>query len=60
MRLRSSHAWGLAVVTVSALGAAAALYAQAPDSGPKIGEVVNAFDVYDVTGPNKGNELCYR
>lgn len=60
MRLRSSRAWGLAVLTVSALGAAAALSAQGSDSGPKIGDVVNAFDVYDVTGPNKGNELCYR
>ncbi|WP_152049260.1 hypothetical protein [Tautonia marina] len=59
MRWRASHAWGLAVLTVSALGAAAVLSAQAPESGPKLGEIVTPFDVYDVTGPNQGNELCY-
>lgn len=60
MRLRTSHAWGLAIVAASALGAAAVLQAQGPDSGPKIGDGVNAFDVFDVTGPSKGTELCYR
>ena len=28
-------------------------------SGPKVGEGVSAFDVHDVTGPNKGKTLCY-
>jgi hypothetical protein len=59
MRLRSSHVWALAVPAVFAMGAAAALQAQGLESGPKLGEVVTPFDVYDVTGPNTGNELCY-
>lgn len=60
MRLRATHAWGLAALVVTAAGAAVALPVQTLDSGPKLGEVVNAFDVYDVTGPHKGIELCYR
>jgi hypothetical protein len=60
MRIRAPHAWGLVALMVAATGAAAVLHAQGLDSGPKIGEVVDAFDVFDVTGPNKGNELCYR
>ena len=28
-------------------------------SGPKVGSTVNKFEVQDVTGPNKGNTLCY-
>ena len=29
-------------------------------SGLKPGELVNPFDVDDITGPNKGSTLCYR
>jgi hypothetical protein len=60
--MRSKHAWGMAaVVVVSAFGAAAVTRGAAgPDSGPAIGEPVGAFDVYDITGPSKGTELCYR
>jgi hypothetical protein len=29
-------------------------------SGLKIGESVSPFNVDDITGPNKGNTLCYR
>ena len=29
-------------------------------SGPKAGTVPGAFQVVDVTGPNKGKQLCYR
>lgn len=28
-------------------------------SGPKVGDGVTAFDVHDLTGPNKGKTLCY-
>jgi hypothetical protein len=28
-------------------------------SGPKKGDHVTAFDVNDITGPNKGKQLCY-
>lgn len=28
-------------------------------SGPKVGSGISAFDVHDVTGPNKGKTLCY-
>lgn len=60
MKKIAPHAWGLAALVVAASGVAATLHAQGLDSGPKLGEPVSAFDVYDVTGPNKGNELCYR
>ena len=59
MRLRSFSPWALALLAVSSPAAAPALQAQTRDSGPKLGEIVEPFDVYDVTGPNKGNELCY-
>lgn len=32
----------------------------AVESGLPVGEKVPAFNVLDVTGPNKGKELCYR
>jgi hypothetical protein len=28
-------------------------------SGPKVGSMVQKFEVQDVTGPNKGKTLCY-
>jgi hypothetical protein len=28
-------------------------------SGPKVGSGISAFDVQDITGPNKGKTLCY-
>ncbi len=31
----------------------------AGESGPKVGSTASAFDVHDVTGPNKGKSLCY-
>jgi hypothetical protein len=40
--------------------AAFALPAHAGDkSGPAVGSTVSAFDVHDITGPNKGKTLCY-
>jgi hypothetical protein len=42
------------------VAAALALPAIAADrSGPEVGSHVSAFDVEDVTGPNKGKTLCY-
>jgi len=29
-------------------------------SGPQCGEAVTPFQVKDITGPNKGKQLCYR
>ena len=29
-------------------------------SGLKVGESAGAFNVKDITGPNKGKSLCYR
>ncbi|CAN5753987.1 hypothetical protein BH23PLA1_BH23PLA1_22340 [soil metagenome] len=59
--MRSLFSMGLAVVVVSALGVAAASRADdGPKSGLAVGEPAPAFDVYDVTGPNQGTELCYR
>ena len=43
-----------AVSTLSVTGFAAI------DSGLKPGAFVEPFQVVDVTGPNKGKELCYR
>ncbi|MFN3649166.1 MAG: hypothetical protein ACK47B_06255 [Armatimonadota bacterium] len=40
--------------------ALAATAAFALDSGLKPGASVPAFDVVDVSGPNKGKQLCYR
>lgn len=31
----------------------------AADSGPKVGWTVQKFEVQDITGPHKGQTLCY-
>ena len=46
------------VVSIVAVGTS--LAGDAVQSGLKVGESVNPFDVDDVTGPNKGKTLCYR
>jgi len=38
---------------------AVAISAEAVKSGLQAGESVPAFQVDDVTGPNKGTQLCY-
>ncbi len=38
---------------------AGAAFAQKIESGLKPGEAASAFQVVDVTGPNKPNQLCY-
>lgn len=45
----------LAAASVMAVSAFAAV-----DSGLKPGTPTTAFDVVDVSGPNKGKQLCYR
>jgi hypothetical protein len=56
------HAWGLsaAAVVVSALLVGTAVAQDAPKSGLQVGEFAPPFDVFDVTGPNAGQTLCYR
>ena len=51
MRLRNLVAAAIVVT-------AAPAFAQ-ERSGPKVGATVAAFDVQDITGPNKGKTLCY-
>ena len=48
---------GLTAAIVGGLLATAAL--AAPTSGLQPGEMTSAFDVVDVCGPNKGQQLCY-
>lgn len=48
----------LAVAATSLLAVAA--FAAPMASGLKPGQGVNPFQVVDVTGPNKGKQLCYR
>lgn len=47
-----------AAVLVASMGALAA--AAEVESGLKVGQSAGAFNVKDVTGPNKGKSLCYR
>lgn len=50
------------VISMLAVGvlAASAFAADAVKSGLKPGSSLGAFDVVDVSGPNKGKQLCYR
>jgi hypothetical protein len=58
MRLR--YVQGISAVAVSIVMVGTSLAGDAVKSGLKIGESVNAFQVDDITGPNKGTSLCYR
>jgi hypothetical protein len=53
---------GLAIAAMGLL-AVTAFAAEKPavkvESGLKVGESPSAFDVVDVSGPNKGAQLCY-
>ena len=53
----------LIVPTVALVCATAGMVALAADdvkSGLQIGEHAGAYNVKDITGPNKGKSLCYR
>ena len=42
------------------VAAAGVLVAAELQSGLQVGEDAGAFNVKDITGPNKGTSLCYR
>jgi hypothetical protein len=58
MRLQSAR--GISSVVVSIIIVGTSLAGDAVQSGLKPGELVNPFNVDDITGPNKGTTLCYR
>ena len=58
MRLR--FAKGLSPVVVSIVLVGTSFAGDATKPGLKVGESTAAFDVDDITGPNKGRTLCYR
>jgi len=51
---------GISSAVVSIILVGTSFAGDAVQSGLKPGENVNAFNVDDITGPNKGNTLCYR
>lgn len=61
--MRKFAAWGLATLVMGlSVGLADAAFRAGDglDSGVQVGDAVAPFDVQDITGPNKGNTLCYR
>ncbi|MGO9466572.1 MAG: hypothetical protein ACLQVF_20720 [Isosphaeraceae bacterium] len=58
--MRSKSAKGISSVVVSIIVVGTSFAGDAVQSGLMPGESVNAFNVDDVTGPNKGTTLCYR
>lgn len=50
----------LASATLVCATFGAAWAADAPKSGLQVGDSTGAFNVRDITGPNKGRTLCYR
>jgi hypothetical protein len=60
MRSRFAQSVPAVVASIVMVGASVAGDAVEVKSGLKVGEFVGAFQVDDVTGPNKGSSLCYR
>jgi hypothetical protein len=58
--MRSRFATGLSAVVVSIVTVGTSLAGDPVKSGQNVGDPVSAFDVEDITGPNKGKTLCYR
>ncbi len=58
--MRFRFAQGISLVVVSIVMVGTGLAGDAVQSGLKPGESVGPFEVDDITGPNKGNTLCYR
>jgi hypothetical protein len=58
--MRLKFAVGISAVAVSIAVVGTSIAGDAVDSGLKVGESVNPFQVDDITGPNKGTTLCYR
>jgi hypothetical protein len=59
MRLRFALGIPALVASIVLVGASSRAGDAVP-SGLKPGELINPFDVEDITGPNKGKTLCYR
>ncbi len=58
--MRSRSIVGLSAVVASIVMVGALHAGDAVKSGLALGEVATPFDIDDVTGPNKGQTLCYR
>ena len=58
--MRICLAQGISAVVVSIVMVGTSLAGDVVQSGLKVGEPVNPFQVDDITGPNKGTSLCYR
>ena len=58
--MRLKLATGISAVVVSIVMVGTSFAGDAVESGLKVGEAVNPFQVDDITGPNKGTTLCYR
>ncbi len=57
MKLTRRH-WVMSCM--AALAASSRAKAADVQSGVQVGDFAGPFDVRDITGPNKGRELCYR
>jgi hypothetical protein len=60
MLMRTRFATGLSAVVASIVMVGTCYAGDPVKSGQKVGEHVSPFDVEDITGPNKGQTLCYR
>ena len=58
MRLRFAKSISAVVVSIVMVGTG--LAGESVKSGQEVGDPVSPFDVEDITGPNKGQTLCYR
>jgi hypothetical protein len=58
--MRLNRAKGTSAVVVAIVMMGTCLAGDAVQSGLKVGESVNPFNVDDITGPNEGTTLCYR
>ena len=58
--MRLNFATGLSAVVVSIVMVGTGIAGDAVESGLKVGDAAGAFNVDDITGPNKGKTLCYR
>jgi hypothetical protein len=58
--MQLKFAKGISAVAVSIVMVGTSLAGDAVQSGLKVGETVNQFQVDDITGPHKGTSLCYR
>jgi hypothetical protein len=60
MLMRTKFASPLSLVVASIVMVGTCHAGDPVKSGQKVGDHVSPFDVEDITGPNKGNTLCYR